>query len=102
MKSFELFYGLNLGYTLYNMTDNLSKTIQKENCFAIDGQRSANLTLQALQGMRTMVAKPFYEAIGKKASKHPFIESPNLPRKRKRHNYKTIEEHFQRRIQLQW
>ena len=31
----------------------------------------------------------------KKASKYEFIESPVLPRKRKRPNYKTIEHHFQ-------
>ena len=54
LKHFEFVYGLNLGNTLYNMTDNLSKTIQKENCSAIDYQRSANLTMQALQGMRQL------------------------------------------------
>ena len=90
MKSFELFYGLNLGNALYNMADNLSKTIQKENCSAIDGQKSA--TLQALEGMETTeTVKSFHEAIIKKASKHPFIKSPILHRKRKMPKYKSMQ-----------
>ena len=93
MTSFNFFYGLNLAYRL---TDNLSKTIQKKSFSAIDGQRSAGLTLQALHGMRTdEAANLFYETTVKKASKHEFIESPALPRKRKRPDYKTIEQHFQ-------
>jgi len=79
MTTFEFFYGLNLAYRLYSMTDNLSKTIQKET--AVDGQRSADLTLQALKGMRTdEAAKLFYDTTVKKATKHEFIESAVLPR----------------------
>ena len=78
------------------MTDNLSKTIQKESFSAVDGQRRADLTLQALKGMRTDdAAKLFYDTVVKKATKHEFIESAVLPRKRKRPNYKTIHQHFQ-------
>ena len=35
MTSFEFFYGLNLAYRLYSVTDNLSKTIQKESFSAL-------------------------------------------------------------------
>ena len=46
--------------------------------------------------MRTdEAANLFYETSVKKASKHEFIESPALPRKRKRPDYKTMEQHFQ-------
>ena len=48
------------------MTDNLSKMIQKESFSVADGQRSVNLTLHALKGMRTeIVAKLLYETTGK-------------------------------------
>ena len=78
------------------MTDNLSTTIQKESFSAADGQRSADLTLQVLKGVRTdEAAKLFYDTVVKKATKHEFIESAVLPRKRKRPNYKTIQQHFQ-------
>jgi hypothetical protein len=96
MTTFDFFYGLNLAHRLYAMTDNLSKTIQKESFSAIDGQRCADLTLQTLKGMRTdEAAKLFYNAIVKKETKHEFIESAHLPRKRKRPNYKTVQQHFQ-------
>ena len=70
------------------MTYNLSKMIQKESFSVVDGQRSANLTLRALKGMRTeIVPKLLYETIGKKATKREFIDCPTLPRKRKRADY---------------
>jgi len=37
----------------------------------------------------------FYDTTVKKATKHESIESAVLPRKRKRPNYKTIQQHFQ-------
>ena len=96
MESFNFFYGLNLAYRLYAMTDNLSKTLQNESFSAIDGQKTAELTLETLKQMRTdESAKLFFDTTVKKASKYEFIESPVLPRKRKRPNYKTIEHHFQ-------
>ena len=96
MTTFEFYYGLNLAHKLYTMTDNLSKTIQKESFSAVDGQKCADLTLQALKGMRNDdAAKLFYNTIMKKATRYQFIESALLPRKRKRPNYKTIQQHFQ-------
>ena len=96
MTSFEFFYGSNLAYQLYSMTDNLSTTIQKESFSAADGQRSADLTLQVLKGVRTdEAAKLFYVTVVKKATKHEFIEPAVLPRKKKRPNHKTIQQHFQ-------
>ena len=68
MTSFEFFYGLNLAYRLYSMTDSLSKTIHRESFSAVDGQKSADLTLQVLKGMRTdEAAKLFYDTVVKKA-----------------------------------
>ena len=52
--------------------------------------------LQALKGMRTdEAAKLIYDTVVNKATKHEFIESAVLPRKSKRLNWKTIQQHYQ-------
>ena len=51
MESFSFFFGHLLSHRLYSLTDNLSKTLQKEKMSALNGQRLANLTIQTLQGM---------------------------------------------------
>lgn len=62
--------------------------IQKESFSVVDGQRSADLTLHALKGMRTEIAgKLLYETIVNKATKRDFIDCPILPRKRKSADY---------------
>ena len=95
MTSFEFFYDLNLAHRLYSLTDSLSKTIQKKRFSAVDGQRSAGLTLQFLKGMRTEEAiKLFYDTVAKKAQSMS-LSSAVLPRKRKIPNYKTIHQNFQ-------
>ena len=95
MTSFEFFYGLNLAYRLYTMTNNLSKRIHKEPFFVVDDQRRANLMLQALKGTRKDVDEIlFYNTIVKKATNHEFIECSVLPRDRKRPDCKSIEKHF--------
>ena len=53
------------------MTDNLPRALQKEGKSAIEGQRTANLTLEALQKLRTIEsAQLFYDATAKKPFKH--------------------------------
>ena len=67
--------------------NNLSKTFQKESFSAVECQRSVDLMLQALKGMRTdEAANLFYDTVVKKATKHEFIESAVLPRKMKKPN----------------
>ena len=36
---FQIFLWIDLGYRLYSISDNLSKTLQAENMSAIDGQK---------------------------------------------------------------
>ena len=75
MYSFDFFCVLNLAHRLYAMTDNLSKTIQKESFSAIDGQRCADLTLQALKEMRTDEAvKLFYNTIAYSAPQATYLK----------------------------
>ena len=53
MESFSFFFGLLLSHRLYSLTDNLSKTLQKERMSALIVQRLAKLTVETLEGMRT-------------------------------------------------
>ena len=57
---FKFFYSVHFSYKLYLITDNLSKSLQKESkkesISAIEGQRIAKLTLKTLQNM---CEKPF-------------------------------------------
>ena len=51
MESFSLYFGLLLSHRIYSLTDNLSKTLQKEKMSALSSQRLANLTTETIQGM---------------------------------------------------
>ena len=45
-------FGLRLGQKLYGMTDNLSKTLQKEKMSALSGKNLSELTIKTIQRMR--------------------------------------------------
>ena len=82
MKLFKFFYGMHLPYKLYLITDNLSKSLQKESMSAIEGQKIAQMTLKTLQNMSTDESSDlFYECVLVKASKHEFILNIALSRK---------------------
>ena len=49
MKSFKFFFGINLGFKVYSITDNLSKTIQGESMSAVESQEVAGLTIKTLE-----------------------------------------------------
>eukprot|EP00112_Aurelia_sp_Birch-Aquarium-sp1_P008791 Seg1979.1 transcript_id=Seg1979.1/GoldUCD/mRNA.D3Y31 product="hypothetical protein" protein_id=Seg1979.1/GoldUCD/D3Y31 len=83
MKSFEFFFGLNLGQRLFVHTDNLSKTLQGTKLSAISGKRLALLTKTTLQNIRnTESFNSFYDTVLLKAKQHNLIGEPKLPRKR--------------------
>ena len=52
IKTFNFFFGLCLGQRHYSLTDNSSKTMQKEKMSAVSGQRLASLTAKAIENMR--------------------------------------------------
>lgn len=92
MESFSFFFGLNLGRKLYAHTDNLSKTLQKENMSAIKGQELAELTMKVLQGMRNdRDYDLFYSSVTKAATSVSDISNPAAPRKRKRPRYNILQ-----------
>ena len=59
MMTFDFYFGLCLGQTLYNLTDNLSKLAQSESLSAVSAHR---LTLEYFQS--------YYHTIVKKAAEH--------------------------------
>ena len=46
MGKFRFFYGINLSHTVYSLTDNLSKTLQKEKLSALDGKGKTRVNAQ--------------------------------------------------------
>lgn len=95
MTTFRFFYGLNLGQTIYSITDNLSKTLQTEGMSATESKKNANLTVKTFEKMRSeSAADLFFESVKKKASKFNFINDPVLPRRRNDPNYKRLTDYF--------
>ena len=91
MKKFSFFFGLCLGQRLFSLTDNLSKTLQKEKMSAVSGHRLAMLTKETIDRMRSEENfKLFYQSVIKKALLKSNVELPTLPRKRKRPNYSIL------------
>ena len=94
-ESFKFFFVINLGFKVYSITHNLSKTIQGESISAVESQEVAGLTIKTLESMRSESnADAFYETTKIKAERCKFIEAPSLPRKRKAPNYKTLEQFY--------
>ena len=92
MESFYFYFGVNLGYKLYSMTDNLSKSLQSTKMSALKGKTSANLVIETLGNMRNDEDfMYFYEMITKASKLIPVMNPPILPRKRKRPNYSILQ-----------
>ena len=95
MELFKFFYGINLGTTIYSITDNLSKALQAESISAMESQETAKFAIATLEGMGSLEnADSFYDTVKLKAEKFPCIEEPTLPRKRRAPNYRTLEQYF--------
>ena len=82
-KFFAFYFGLHLSKTLYGVTDNLSKTLQKGKMSATTVRNLAVLTLNILKNVRNDGGFFFFETLKKAASKTNKIEDPTLPRKPK-------------------
>ena len=84
-------YGLNLGQTIYTITNNLSKTLQKEGMSATESKKNANLTVKTFEKMKSeSTADLSFESVKKKVSKCDCIDDPVLPRRRNDPNYKRL------------
>ena len=88
-KSFKFFFGINLGFKVYSITDNLSKTIQGESMSIVEGQEVAGLAIKIIESMRSeSTADALPETTKIKAERYKFNEAPSLP------NYKTLEQFY--------
>ena len=78
------------------ISDNLSKTLQKESMSALSGLHLAELTVKTYQKMRLdKEAGLFFKTLSKKGLDYPFINKAALLRKRKRPSYGSLDNYFQ-------
>lgn len=83
MQKFDFFYGVSLGDLILRHSDNLSKTLQKSDISAAEGQDVASMTLKTLESLRSdSNFKLFWQKICKEAESLD-ISQPCLPRRRK-------------------
>ena len=83
MRNFEFFFGIYLGEMILRHSDNLSRTLQKKDLSAVEGQHVAGLVKATLQSMRsTDQFDLFWKVLSKKAAQLN-IDEPVLPTKRR-------------------
>ena len=74
MMKFRFFFGINLAYRMYSITDNLSKALQRETISSIEGRETAIKTVETFKSMRNIdSADCFFETVKQKAANHNFI-----------------------------
>ena len=96
MLKFQFFYGLNLSQPLFAISDNLSKTLQKESMSALRCLHLAELTIKTYKEMRSdEETELFFKTVSKKALDYPTMNKAALPCKRKRPNYGSLDNYFQ-------
>ena len=84
MMKFDFFFGAILGETVLSHSDNLSRTLQKGDISASEGQGVVEMTVTCLKTLRTDDNFAlFWSKVTKKATQLN-IDEPALPRKRKR------------------
>ena len=82
MPTLEYYFGVSIGIIIFSMTDNLSKTLQKQRMSSIQGQQMAMSTKEAILQMRNDATFDlFYKGILEKAQKHGIVEPEPSRRK---------------------
>lgn len=83
MSKFALLFGIHLCKKLLKITDNLSRTLQKQSLSAAEGQNIAAKTVITLEKMRSSEAfDQFFQVVNLSRSELE-VDPPQLPRKRK-------------------
>ena len=107
MSQYYLLFGLHLSKKVLQITDNLSRALQKQSMSAADGQEIAQMSLETLKGMRTDEVFSLFFALVGQSCQHAGTNEPVRPRKRKApsrlevgsgdgfHSI-TVEEHYRR------
>ena len=82
MTTFDLLFGLQLSMKILKITDNLSRTLQKQSMSAAEGQSVAELTVKTLKSMRTDENFSAFFALCNCFREHTNTNLPVLPRKK--------------------
>ena len=81
---------------LFAVSDNLSKTLQKESMYALSSLHLAELTVQTYHKMwPDEEVLLFFKTVSRKALGYPFSNQAVLPHTTKRSNYKSLDNYFQ-------
>ena len=81
---------------LFAVSDNLSKTLQKESMSALSSLHLAELTVQTYHKMwPDEEVQLFFKTVSRKALGYPFSNQAVLPHTTKRSNYKSLDNYFQ-------
>lgn len=83
MEKFDFFFGVELGWKVLNMADNLSQSLQAAILSACEGQQVVRTTLATFQAIRTDECfYLFWEYLEARRSSAD-VSPPTLPRRRK-------------------
>ena len=83
MLKFDFFFGVSLGKLILRHSDNLSRTLQRHDMSAAEGQSVTSMVLATLEGLRTdEMFNLFFQCV-KASARDLDVAEPNLPRRRK-------------------
>ncbi len=104
MRKFEFFFGVSLGFLILRHTDNLSKTLQRADMSAAEGQEVTSLTLATLKSLRNDSSFDLFWKRTCAVVDKLDINGPTLPRRRKVPRHlddgseqsfpETVEQHY--------
>ena len=83
MCNFDVLFGLKLCERILKITDNLSKTLQKQSLSAAEAQHIIALSVTTLEKMRTADNFSLFYKVVLNLQDHTNTDSPILPRKRR-------------------
>ena len=103
MSSYNLLFGLHLCLVILQLTDSLSRTLQKPTLSAADGQSTPSLTVKTLESMRLDEAFSLFFVKVEVDQKSTGTDEATLPRKRRalahfevgtgvRHQHESVEQ----------
>ena len=104
MQKFDFFFGVSLGLLVLQHTDNLSRSLQKQDISAAEGQHTAVMTLSTLKSLRNDACFDLFWQKTTTSAEGLHVEKPTLPRRRKVPRrlddgsaasfHVTVEEHY--------
>ena len=83
MSNFDILFGLTLCERILKITDNLSKTLQKQSLSAAEAQHITAFTVTTLEKMRTADNFSLFYKVILNLQDHTGTDSPALPRKKR-------------------